>query len=815
MRKATAIIISFALVFSSLFVMLDMNVEGKAIAPSEISADTEYVEMTQVDILFYGGGGHVRATAWSPDGKYLAVGGYNPTSGDELQVYLFDNNNLYLVDSWDIGNTIDTVAWSPDGNYLVIGNYMPISGNEIDVFSFDGFFLNLIDSYDYGNVVNSVEWSPDGSFIAVAGGTPTSGDELQLLMFDGSSLTLIPSASYNNPDDLKCVSWSPDGNYLAVAGETAAQALIVFYFNGFSFSSSTVYSHGDDLYSVDWSSDGQHIAVGGAAGMGGYQFRILSFDGSTLTNIPGASYNHGMNIFSVSWSPDGKNIAYGGLTGAGSNQLGILSFDGSSTSLVDMKTYGGSVHTASWSPDSAYLAVAGDIVAPDLRVYEVGWGYIPEDDSFTILEDTDTEINVLANDAEDPGEFTIISWTNGTNCQVSLSGGNLSVLPDANWTGNDAFIYNVTDGFARPFTLNVDVTVTNTNDMHVITTANDPNGVVGEIYSVDYDLTDVDLLDTHTWSLSTNASWLWMYSDTGILTGKPTEEGIFIVQVTATDGEGNDVSTQFTLTVELDTDGDGLVNSIDPDDDDDGWLDTSDDFPLDPAEFIDTDGDGIGNNADTDDDNDGVPDIDDIDPLDPLIGLLDSDGDGIADVEDEDDDDDGWFDIIETLAGTDTLDNSSMPSDADSDGIPDFMDPDFLTTTLYNNETVYTNSTVNNTEYVNTTEYHNNTVNITSGASDADSDGDGWKDIVEILVGTDPANAADMPSDADGDGIADFMDSDFYESETPEPEVVTVTEAPIWAWIALIAVIVMGILAAIGFMRGGKPEPVENFGTDR
>jgi VCBS repeat-containing protein len=143
-------------------------------------------------------------------------------------------------------------------------------------------------------------------------------------------------------------------------------------------------------------------------------------------------------------------------------------------------------------------------------------------------------------------------------------------------------------------------------------------------------------------------------------------------------------------------------------------------------------------------------------------------------------------------------------SDIDGDGTPDYIDPDFLTVTEFNNQTVnqtvWNNQTVNQTVYNNSTAWHNSTENLTIGVSDADSDGDGWSDAVEIAGGSDPLDSTDMPSDADGDGIADFMDPDFYDSE---PETVTVTEIPLWAWAAVIAAIVLGVLAAIGFMRGG------------
>jgi CxxC motif-containing protein (DUF1111 family)/predicted lipoprotein with Yx(FWY)xxD motif len=83
----------------------------------------------------------------------------------------------------------------------------------------------------------------------------------------------------------------------------------------------------------------------------------------------------------------------------------------------------------------------------------------------------------------------------------------------------------------------------------------------------------------------------------------------------------------------------GLAVSNDMDED--GVIDEDDAFPSDPTETIDTDGDGIGNNADTDDDNDGVSDVVEIasgsDPLDAnsvpealtLIAFDDVDGDGV------------------------------------------------------------------------------------------------------------------------------------------------------------------------------------------
>jgi len=77
-----------------------------------------------------------------------------------------------------------------------------------------------------------------------------------------------------------------------------------------------------------------------------------------------------------------------------------------------------------------------------------------------------------------------------------------------------------------------------------------------------------------------------------------------------------DWASNYVFFPTTDIDEDGLINSEDLDDDNDGVADSEDAFPFDATESIDTDGDGIGNNTDTDDDNDGVLDTMDAFPLD-------------------------------------------------------------------------------------------------------------------------------------------------------------------------------------------------------
>jgi len=206
----------------------------------------------------------------------------------------------------------------------------------------------------------------------------------------------------------------------------------------------------------------------------------------------------------------------------------------------------------------------------------------------------------------------------------------------------------------------------------------------------------------------------------------------------------------------IDTDGDGICDLGDPDDDADGVPDAEDAYPQNPFACGDTDadgcddcnlgyfdplndgtdldGDGTCDFADEDDDGDGVPDEFDPDPSDRFtcgdtdfdgcddcstgaFDLLDdgpdADGDGLCDADDPDDDNDGLLDADELAAGTDPLD-----PDSDDDGLLDGVE-----------------------------------VDIGSDPLNPDSDGDGLLDGSEVTAGTNPLKA-----DTDEDGVNDRED---------------------------------------------------------
>ena len=276
------------------------------------------------------------------------------------------------------------------------------------------------------------------------------------------------------------------------------------------------------------------------------------------------------------------------------------------------------------------------------------------------------------------------------------------------------------------------------------------------------------------------------------------------------DGIGNNADT--------DDDNDGLsdsaefglgTNSTNPDTDGDNYTDGSDAFPLDGTEWEDTDGDGIGNNADldddadswddltelscasdpldnssipldtdndgdcdlqdTDDDNDGTLDVDDAFPLDASADT-DTDSDGMPDIingttttnltEDWDDDNDGWNDTIEINCGYDPLDYNDIPIDSDNDTVCDTLD-------IFPNDPSEWEDTDGDGYGDNgdafptdSSEWNDTDGDGIGDNADPDADNDGWFDNEENQCNSDWLNSSSVPSDVDNDGLCNEMDSD-------------------------------------------------------
>lgn len=235
----------------------------------------------------------------------------------------------------------------------------------------------------------------------------------------------------------------------------------------------------------------------------------------------------------------------------------------------------------------------------------------------------------------------------------------------------------------------------------------------------------------------------------------------------------------------INTDGDSLIDLLDPDDDNDSFNDSVDLFPMDSSEWIDTDSDGTGNNADTDDDNDGVTDSEDRFPLDESE-WADNDSDGVGNNADEDDDNDGVADIVDAFpfdpdetvdTDNDGIGNNADPDD-DGDGVNDEDDSFPLDATEQidtDQDGIGDNADIDddNDGYIDAVddlprdplEHVDTDGDGIGNNSDTDDDNDGVADDIDLFP-LDPLEA----TDADGDGIGDNGDPDDDNDGTPDSD---------------------------------------------
>jgi hypothetical protein len=198
-----------------------------------------------------------------------------------------------------------------------------------------------------------------------------------------------------------------------------------------------------------------------------------------------------------------------------------------------------------------------------------------------------------------------------------------------------------------------------------------------------------------------------------------------------------------------DNDLDGIGNNADDDDDNDTVPDNEDDFPLDKSESEDFDADGIGNNADPDDDNDDVIDENDVFPFDSSESV-DTDNDGLGNNQDLDDDNDDILDEFDVFP----LDqNESL--DSDNDGIGNNADLDDDNDGTFDKEDVFP---LDATESLDTDQ------DSVGNNKDTDDDNDGVADGLDSF----PLDVTEQ-SDTDADGIGNNADLD--DDNDGEPDI--------------------------------------------
>ena len=253
---------------------------------------------------------YVRSLAFSPDGKMLAAAGGPPQRGGEIKIWDissivapgFSPANAALKGGATLLKTllghkdcIYSVAWSPDGKLLASGSYDKMvklwdaaTGQEVK---------NLQDHID---AVFAVAFSPDGKHLA------SGSQDRSVKIWDiasGQRLYTLSDAT----DGLTSIAYSPSGKQIAAAGyDKTIYVWQVGDSDGRLLRS--LIADEDSILALAWTPDGKMLIT--SSSDGSIRFR----DAATLDPV-GVIAHQPDWVEALSISPDGTRLAAGRFNG--------------------------------------------------------------------------------------------------------------------------------------------------------------------------------------------------------------------------------------------------------------------------------------------------------------------------------------------------------------------------------------------------------------------------------------------------------------------------------------------------------------------
>ena len=414
--------------------------------------------------------------------------------------------------------------------------------------------------------------------------------------------------------------------------------------------------------------------------------------------------------------------------------------------------------------------VEGDTDSFTYTVAEEDWRTAAQSGASGVVDADMSGLPSVFNDPDNGGDYVItdapgydgVDWTGVTWSSTTDDSGNLDT--------SSLYRYGVAPSF------NSDITTCAAGSTAALSVTLDWSltKIAGAAHGYEASISSLDSPKDTTAPYGNTIETAWDNGDTRTLSLtlsdlSADEANNLVFGLWAQDGQFEDVpeendwtSNSVTLTYNLDTSSCTLVSA-------------SATVNLTIGEPADSDGDGLSDNNDLDDDNDGIPDS-----LESLNGSdLDSDSDGLVDRLDLDSDNDGLLDVQESgvanVADLDTDGDGRIDAAVGANGLADVAESSAESGSI--------NYTLADSDGDGVSDFQ-----------DLDSDNDGVTDLMESGASASDANAAksrlvgavgadglvdslqspvdasgydfdgdgnlDTGPDTDGDGLADFRDTD-------------------------------------------------------
>ena len=214
----------------------------------------------------------------------------------------------------------------------------------------------------------------------------------------------------------------------------------------------------------------------------------------------------------------------------------------------------------------ALLATADPSIAPDVMRVELTAATLPPNrppsadaGSVSTAEDVAVPVTLSGSDLDGDG-LTFAVGSGPSHGTLSGAGPDLTYTPAGDYFGVDSFTFTVTDSSAAtsaPAT--VAITVTPVNDAPVVSDPGPRSSAEGDAVTLQVLASDADD-DPLTYTASGLPDGLSI-SSAGLISGTPTAEGVFTVEITVTDGSATDQAT-ITWTVTSDVTAPGAPTGL-------------------------------------------------------------------------------------------------------------------------------------------------------------------------------------------------------------------------------------------------------------
>jgi WD40 repeat protein len=192
----------------------------------------------------------VRAIALGPDKTSLVVGRGNQIHLYNVAVKTFVRS---LRDSSAPAALVEALAFSPDGKWLASGGFQEAVLWDTRT----GAVLRKLTGF--ADRVTALSFSPDGKQLAAGGGAAGADGEIKL--FEASTGRLLKDIKHGHSDTVLGICFSPDGKLLATCA--ADQLVKVFEVPGGKLGR-TFSGHTHHVLDVSWKADGKLLASAGA-----------------------------------------------------------------------------------------------------------------------------------------------------------------------------------------------------------------------------------------------------------------------------------------------------------------------------------------------------------------------------------------------------------------------------------------------------------------------------------------------------------------------------------------------------------------------